>query len=96
MPVGMIAELPIAAEQYDAVNAKMNFVDDPPEGLILHSAGKGENGNWRIYEVWESREACDRFDEARLLPALTEVFGPEMAATLPRMEFYELHKLLKP
>lgn len=96
MPVGLIVELPIAAEQYDAVNAKMNFFDDPPEGLILHSGGKGENGNWRVYEVWESREACERFDEARLLPALAEVFGDEMAASPLPMEFYELHGLLKP
>jgi hypothetical protein len=92
----LIIELPIAAEQYDTVNAKMNFFDDPPEGLILHSAGKAENGSWRIYEVWESEEASQAFDEARLVPALAEVFGEEWMATPPPMEFYELHKLIKP
>ena len=97
MPIGILIEIPgITPEQYDAVNAKANFVDDPPEGLHAHAAGKAENGNWRIFEVWESREASDRFDEARLIPALREVLGEEVASNPPPMEYFELHRFLNP
>ena len=29
----------MGAEQYDAVRAKMGIDNDPPEGMIFHSAG---------------------------------------------------------
>ena len=48
----------------------MDIDNDPPSGLLIHTAGRAENGAWRIFDVWESQEACERFDEARLLPAL--------------------------
>jgi hypothetical protein len=96
VPIGLLIELPeVTAEQYDAVNKKMNFFDDPPKGLILHSGGQAENGNWRVYEVWESKEASDQFDQERLMPALAAVFGDQMQGP-PPMEYYELHGLLKP
>ena len=31
------------------------------EGLHAHEAGKAENGNWRIFEVWESYFELHRF-----------------------------------
>ena len=34
--------------------------DEAPEGLILHSAGQGEQGFY-VYDVWESREDFERF-----------------------------------
>jgi len=48
--------------------------DDAPEGLILHSAGQGEQGYY-AYDVWQSREAVERFMEQKLGPALGEVMG---------------------
>jgi hypothetical protein len=97
MPVGLLIDLPgLTAEAYDAVNAKMNFFDDPPEGLHLHVGGEAGNGNWRIFEVWESQQACEAFDQARLLPALAAVLGDEAAQNPPPMEFFELHGFLKP
>ena len=34
--------------------------DWPVEGLLVHVAGEGPNG-FRIVDVWESEEACNRF-----------------------------------
>jgi hypothetical protein len=65
----------IGREQYDAVNEKLNAQDDPPPGLIFHAAGEGDDGRWRIIEVWESRAQYDRFNEERLTPAIAEVSG---------------------
>jgi quinol monooxygenase YgiN len=63
------------SDMYDAVNSHMGADTDPPEGLILHSLGQDDQGSWRMVDVWESREAADRFRDDRLMPALRAVMG---------------------
>ena len=65
----------IGQEQYDAVNEKLNAQGDPPTGLQSHAAGPGEDGRWRIIEVWDSRAQFEEFEEQRLTPAIAEVTG---------------------
>ena len=98
MAIAMLMEAPGDAHPgaYDAVNEKMDVENNPPEGLIVHTAGRAENGSWRIFDVWESKEAYDRFNETRLGPALREVLGDEVASGEPPTEFYELHKVTRP
>jgi hypothetical protein len=78
----------IDGQIYDDVTEKMfghpapMREDESPEGLIVHSAGQGEQGYY-VYDVWESREAFERFMEEKLGPALAEVMGgppPESGA----------------
>jgi hypothetical protein len=82
---------------YDAVNAKLG-VDNPPEGLLMHSAGE-VNGSLQIVDVWESEEHALRFDTERLIPAIQEVTGaagppgPEQA---PSVTVYEAYNLTLP
>jgi len=45
--------------------------DWPVEGLLVHAAGDGPSG-FRVVDVWESEEACNRFGE-QLQPILQEV-----------------------
>ena len=45
--------------------------DWPVEGLLMHVAGQSPQG-FRVVDVWQSREACDRFGEV-LAPILQEV-----------------------
>lgn len=45
--------------------------DWPVEGLLVHVAGEGPSG-FRVVDVWESEEACNRFGEL-LGPHLPEV-----------------------
>jgi hypothetical protein len=55
--------------------------DWPVEGLLVHVAGEGPNG-FRVVDVWESEEACNKFGEM-LGPVLQEVGitdQPEMYA----------------
>jgi hypothetical protein len=59
------------------------------EGGIAHTAGEGANGI-RIVDIWESREAYDRFRDERLLPAMREA-GIDMSGEGP--EFVELFEL---
>jgi hypothetical protein len=81
MAIGMITRLPegVGASQYDAVSAKLDIENNPPDGLILHSAGELE-GTFQIFNIWESREQADRFTRERLQPARIEVMGQDRAA----------------
>ena len=85
----------IGQEQYDAVNEKLQAQDNPPAGLLVHAAGQGEDGRWRIIEVWESRDQFERFNEERLTPAIAEVTGMPAEQT-PEAEhtWFAAHTLL--
>jgi hypothetical protein len=84
MAVGTITRFSegMGAEQYDAVTGKLGLTDEPPEGLIFHSAGELE-GRFQVFNVWESRENFDQFTTNRLRPAMVEVMGEEAVAALP-------------
>jgi hypothetical protein len=85
---------------YDAVVAALDL-KDAPDGLLIHlihTAGFDHDaGVFRIMDVWESREAGEKFINERLNP----VIEPMMAAaeergdttfTPPTREtWYELH-----
>ena len=98
MPVGLLQEFDATPEMYDAITNKMDVKNNPPEGNIFHTAGRAEDGKWRIFDVWESRDAFERFRRERLEPAMSEV-AREMGMSGPppspdRDEMYELHNLM--
>jgi hypothetical protein len=61
--------------------------------MIVHTAGAKESGGFRVFDVWESREAFERFDQERLGPIVSEVVGEH--ARPSRREVYDLHDLVK-
>ena len=78
---------------YDAVVERVGTASNPPEGLIVHTAGWDEDNRvFRIFDVWESREHADRFWNERLQPVLDELM-PQAENTSPpdREARYELH-----
>ena len=78
MPVVLVFE-GITQEQYeesirrltDGKSRMESPADWPVEGLLVHAAGDGPSG-FRVVDVWESEEACNRFGE-QLQPILQEV-----------------------
>src|SRR5205085_9433234 len=60
-----------------------------PKGLEYHVAFKS-NGNFRVSEIWDSREQFDAFGE-RLMPLLKDV-GIELAG---EPEMLEIHNIIK-
>ncbi len=69
MAVGLLFEMPdVTQEQYDAVMRELGGSLGPSS--ILHVAGPMEGGGWRVFDVWESREAFDRFFREKLQRAL--------------------------
>ena len=72
---------------YDAVSERVDVASNPPDGLIVHTAGWDEdNGVFRIFDVWESREHADRFWQERLQPILDELMPQAEGATPPDRE----------
>jgi len=57
--------------------------DWPVEGLLVHVAGESQQG-FRVVDVWQSEDACNRFGES-LGPILQEV-GIDV-----QPEIYEAH-----
>ncbi len=95
MPISMLQEMPNnTLENYDAVTSKAGIESDPPEGLIFHAAAEMEGGGVRIFNVWESRDALERFQEERLLPAIREHLGE--LPPRPEQKITEVHHLVAP
>ena len=93
MAVIMTLEFPATVEQYDAVNEKLDGENNPIEGMILHTGVVSGDGTMKIFDVWESAEAFQKFAQERLGPAVAEVMGGD--GQQPQPEFLEVHDLLK-
>ena len=61
MSYAVVEDIAASWESYQDVAADLRVAR--PEGLILHAAGRTDEGV-RIIEVWESEEAWHRFAEA--------------------------------
>ena len=81
---------------YDSVEAAMDIANHPPEGLIFHWAGEVD-GKWTVMDVWEARDAYDRFREERLFPAIEKVSGMDPASgPQPTTSEFAVHNYVKP
>ncbi len=102
MPVAFIQEFRIEGDDrtttnYDTITERLNVDADPPAGAIMHTAGFDEDaGVFRIFEVWETREACEKFLQERVMPIVEELTAGGADAPPPvRQSLYELHGLVK-
>ena len=86
----------VGTDMYDGVQAAMNLVNDPPEGLIFHWAGE-VTANGPLPHVWDAREAYDRFVEQRLFPAIQKVSGMDpTGGPQPTITEFAVHDYIKP
>jgi hypothetical protein len=92
MTVVLIHQGPsVTREKYENIVRKLtggktqleSASDWPVEGLLVHVAGDSPQG-FRVVDVWQSADACNRFGEA-LGPILQEV-GVDV-----QPEIYEAH-----
>jgi hypothetical protein len=81
----------VGQEQYDAIHGSLGLDDKPADGLLLHTAGP-KPGGWRVFDVWESKEAFDRFVQDRLMPAAQEAG----VADRPQPQLYEVYNVYSP
>jgi hypothetical protein len=77
-------------DQYDQVIEKMGFTprgEGAPEALFHWVAET--DGGIKVVDVWQSREAFDRFAEEQIGP-----YTAEVGIQPPSMTFHELHSYL--
>jgi hypothetical protein len=90
MLVRFTAAPSVTSEQYDETIRRLEKSGDwLPEGLEYHVAFRS-NGNFRVSEIWDSRQQLDAFSE-RLMPVLKDV-GIELAG---EPEVLEIHNVVK-
>jgi hypothetical protein len=86
----------VGTNLYDGVQAAMDIVSDPPDGLMFHWAGEVD-GKWTITDVWETRDAYDRFRDERLFPAIRKVSGMDPAnGPQPTITECAVHNYFRP
>jgi quinol monooxygenase YgiN len=95
MAVAVIQEFPIEGDDrtttnYDRVREALGTRTDRPAGGLVHTAGFDEEaGVFRVFDVWESREAWDAFLADRLMPVVRPMM--EQGGRAPETRVYELH-----
>ena len=92
MAWGFISELPVGREEYDRLNAEIH--GDPP-GLILHTSSE-KDGKMRIIDVWESKDAYERFEQETLMPAMGRIGAEPPAGGPPPRDEFEVHNMRGP
>ena len=70
-------DLPITTDIYERIMKGVGTA--PADGCILHAVVRIDGG-LRYIDIWESREACDRFLEERVHPVLQAAFKAAGAA----------------
>jgi hypothetical protein len=98
MPIAYIQEFAadgdMSTTNYDAVKAKLNVEGDPPDGMVIHTAGFTKEGVFRIFDVWDSEEQHGRFMKDRLMPIVEEMMSANPGATRPQESSYTLHDVV--
>ena len=99
MAVAFVQEFKVAdgdtsTANYDAVADQLDLTA-APDGLIAHTAGfDHDRGVFRIFDVWESRDAGQRFMDGKLMPIIERMSADRPAEEFapPTAEYwYELH-----
>jgi hypothetical protein len=93
MAIAVISEVPEGTlDLYDAVNQKLEESGGASqEGHVFHCVGAMEGGGFRVFDVWETPEAFERFAQDTLGPAIEEVTQGQ--AGEPNRTIYELHNV---
>jgi hypothetical protein len=93
MAIGVQLDFPEGAtlDQYDQVIQKMGLRPGGtvPPGALFHWVTKTADGI-RVTDVWQSREAFDKFSEEKIVPITREVGVPGP----PKIQFFEVHNYL--
>jgi len=81
----------VTTEMYDETLRRLESDGQPfpPDGLDYHVAF-GTDGDFRVSEIWESREKFEAFGR-RLMPVLAEV-GIELAG---EPEIIDVHNIIR-
>jgi hypothetical protein len=83
----------LSQEDFDAVNAHIDPVADPPRGILFHASGPVDGG-WGVIDFWESREAFDAFQDDRIQKAVAAT-GVQLQGP-PDVKEFPVHETFAP
>ncbi len=72
MTVLMTLDLPVSREDLEALSVAAGAAENPPEGLIVHTATETAGGV-RVVDIWESQAQFEKFRDERLMAGLQKV-----------------------
>ncbi len=81
----------VTAEQFDAVNGRIDPANNKPEGLLFHASGPLDGG-WGVIDFWESRAHFDSFFGNHVAPA---VQASGMEGPPPEIHEFPVHEYFK-
>ena len=87
MQYALVQDVPASWERYQSLAAE--FAEPVPAGLILHVAGQTDEG-FRTIEVWETREAWERFEAGLQARGVVLEPGGLVAPTLRELDVLDL------
>jgi hypothetical protein len=91
MAVCRIIETGATPEQYEQVRSKLGVDEsNPPPGVQIHLAAKGEDGTIRVIEVWESREQAEDWGEK--VRAVRQELG--IGGAMPTITYFEVQRVM--
>jgi hypothetical protein len=98
MAISLVQEFEVAEDDrsttnYDSVSERLNIRADPPQGLIVHTAGFTGKGAFRIDDVWDSVADWETFRDGRLAEALKPMMESGEGSPPTTVYTYELHDL---
>jgi hypothetical protein len=95
--VRIISPREVTLDIYRQVEDKIDAANNPPEGLIVHTASEVD-GKLKIVDIWESEEHAERFGQERLGPAIMEVAGEQVGGPPEpgQVEIYEIAAMVRP
>lgn len=85
MAIGVIWYPEVDQATYEAISDRV-MQPGADKGMRFHAAGEGE-GEWRIFEVWDSRDGLDRFIREDLTAAVDELSGGQADTPRPELVF---------
>jgi hypothetical protein len=91
MPYAFFYDVPGDEHMYGKVKDEIG--EEQPKGLLVQLVVKRSEGGLRHFNVWESREDWERFQEERVQPAVTKVLaaiGVTEAPSRPPVEEMDL------
>lgn len=97
MAVVMTMDLPVTRDDIETASSAMGVLENPPDGLIVHVATETSNGV-HVVDVWESKDAFDKFNNAQLMPAMQKVIADhhiQMDGPPPEPTFDEAFDLVR-
>ena len=95
--VRMVSPREVTYDVYQQVEGKLDVANNPPDGLIVHTASVVD-GKLKIVDIWESEEQAQRFGEERLGPAIMEIAGDQVGGPPEpgQIQIYEIKSMVRP